>query len=744
MRRIDGAEKVSGALTFTEDTAPPDVAHAKLVLSYLPSGAIKSINAEAALAVPGVVAVVTGDQLDLDGEGPEHPMAVGRVRYAGQPVAAVLATTAAAAADGAALIDVDYEPLPDAVDVAAALRDGAPRVMPEQGNESEEASAHGAATSDEEQLPDPVGNITGWIRVKRGDVTKGFAGADKTDKRTYSVAAVHHAFLETHGVTAAFARDGSVTVWTPTQGMSWVRDAVAKSLKVAASRVRVVPMPVGGGFGGKIVQLEPLVAHLSRAVGRPVRLILSRSEEFLVGFPAPASRLTLELGAGSDGLLTALRADLVFDNGAVSGWHGGIAAELMSSTYRVPNIEVGGREVATNKVPTTAYRAPGAPQAYFALESSMDELAHALGLDPIDFRLRNASRGGDLRGSGNPWPQIGLAACLEAAAKSPVYRDAKAEGEGVGVAVGAWIGAFGAAAAACRVELDGSVSLHLGTSDISGTDSGFTELAAETFGTTPDRVRVYRTDSTTSPVSPIAGGSATTYSVAPAVVRAVLEARRQVLDVASEQLEAAVEDLEIDGGDVRVKGVPNRSVSLVDLVTRAEAAGGQGPIHAVGRSSVDAAAPMFTVHVARVKVDLETGAIRITRYAAFQDVGHAISAELIRDQVHGGLMQGIGRALGEELVWDSTGQLRTGSFADYSIPSVDLAPDLIEVQLVEVPSEHGAHGARGVGEPPAVPGLAAVANAIRDATGVRLTSAPFTLEALALAFAPQPAQTKSR
>jgi CO/xanthine dehydrogenase Mo-binding subunit len=730
MRRIDGADRVSGALMFIEDMNLPDLAHAKLVLSYVPSATIKAIHADRAMQVPGVLAVITGVQLGLEADGPEGPMAVKRVHFSGQPVAAVVATTPAAAADAAAYVEVEYEQLPDAVDVESALRDNAPRVMPQSATESDEASAHGAATSDEVQLPAPVGNITGWIRVKRGDVDKAFAEASTTDQRTYSIAAVHHSFLETHGVTASYGRDGSMTVWTPTQGMSWVREAVAKSLNLPHSQVRVVPMPVGGGFGGKITQLEPLAAHLSRTTGRPVRLVLSRSEEFLVGFPAPGATISLQLGATKDGDLTAMRADVVYDNGSMSGWHGGISAELMSSTYRVPNLEIGGKEVATNKVPTTAYRAPGAPQAYFALESSMDEMARALGLDPLAFRLRNAARPGDLRGGGTAWPQIGLVECLEAAARHAAYRDPKPEGEGLGVAVGAWIGAFGAAAAACRVEADGSISLHLGTSDISGTDSGFTALAAETFGTTIERIRVYRTDSTTSPVSPIAGGSATTYSVAPAVVNAVLEARRQVLEIAGNQLEAAIDDLEVVDGAVGVRGVPGRSVTLVDIVKKAEAAGGQGPIHTIGRVSVNDAAPMFTVHVARVRVDRETGAVRVIRYAAFQDVGHAITPDLIRDQIHGGLMQGLGRALGEELVWDGSGQLRTGSFADYSIPSADLAPDLVEVELVQVPSEHGAFGARGVGEPPAVPGLAAIANAIRDATGLRLTSAPFTLEAV--------------
>jgi CO/xanthine dehydrogenase Mo-binding subunit len=305
------------------------------------------------------------------------------------------------------------------------------------------------------------------------------------------------------------------------------------------------------------------------------------------------------------------------------------------------------------------------------------------------------------------------------------------------VAVGAWIGAYGPAAAACRMEGDGTLLVHLGSIDISGSDTGFAALAAEAFGISPDRVRIQHTDSTTSPEAPGAGGSATTYSVAPAVEKAVLEARRQVMEAAGSLLEAAPDDLELADGQVQVKGVPTRTVTLPEVVEFAQKAGGPGPISAVGRISVPDPGPMFCVHIARVKVDAETGHVDVTRYAAIHDIGHALDRELVHDQIYGGVVQGLGRALAEELVYDASGQLRTASFADYGLPTADTVPP-IEIELVEVPSEHGALGSRGIGEPPIVPGLAAIANAIHDATGVRLTNAPFTSELVLSELAKRP------
>src|SRR5215471_8510654 len=729
MRRIEGADKVSGSLIFTEDMALAGLLHARLILSYTASAAIRAIRSEDATRLPGVVAVAAAQDIGVDDDDPEQPLARTRIFHSGQPVAAAIAETPAIAADAAALVEVEYEPSPSALDLELAVRGDAPRVLPETGTEDGEASLHGAATAASDGAR-PVGNISSQTELRRGDAGEALTRSSIVERGRFTVARVHHGFIEPHVVTASVARDGCVTVWSPTQGMSVVRDAVAASLGIDPGRVRVVPMPVGGGFGGKILQLEPLVAHLARYAARPVRLLLTRSEEFLLGRPAPSSDVALELGATADGDLSAVRAEVGYDNGAATGWHAGITSELLVSTYRVPHFQVIGREVATNKLPATSYRAPGAPQAYFALESCVDEVARRLGADPIQLRLRNASREGDPRGDGSPWAAIGLTACLEAAARHPAYSTAKDEDEGVGVAVGSWIGGFGPAAVACRVESDGTLALHLGSIDISGSDTGFAALAAEVFGVPSERVRILRTDSTTSPVSPIAGGSSTTYSVGPAVIQAVLEARRQVLEQAGSHFEVDAGDLEVADGEVRVKGAPVRAVSVAELARVAQSGKGRGPIHAIGRAAPSAPAPMFGVHIARVRVDRLTGAVRVGRYVAIHDVGHPLNRAELVAQIHGGVVQGLGRALGEELVYDDEGQLRTGSLADYMLPTVDLAPD-IEVELIEVPSEDGPLGARGIGEPPAVPVLAAIANAIRDATGLRLTAVPFSMEAIA-------------
>jgi len=730
MRRTEGADKVTGSLVFTEDMALARLAHARLIFSFIASGSIRAIHAEEALRVAGVVSVVTAQDLGLEDGGPQLPLARNRIFHCGQAVAAVIAETPAAATDAATLVHVEYEPLPAAVDLEQALIAGAPRVLPETTDSEGEASLHGAAAGGASEGARPAGNVTSQMELRRGDVEQALAGSEVMERALFTLARVHHGFIEPHVVTASVAPDRSVTVWSPTQAMSWVRDGVAASLGLDPGRVRVIPMPVGGGFGGKIMQLEPLVARLARHVGRPVRLQLTRSDEFALGQPAPSSEIDLQLGATAHGDLNAIQADVRYDNGAGTGWHTGVTAELLVSTYRVPDFHIAGREVATNKVPATSYRAPGAPQAYFALESCVDDVARRLGADPIQFRLRNAVREGDPRGDGSPWPAIGLTACLEAAARHPAYLKEKDAGEGVGVAAGSWTGGFGPAAAACRVEPDGTLALHLGSIDISGSDTGFAALAAEVFGMSPERVRVLRTDSTTSPVSPIAGGSATTYSVGPAVMQAVLEARRQVLELAGSNLEVDPGDLEVADGEVRVKGAPFRAVSVADLARDAQSGKGRGPIHAIGRSAPRTPAPMFGVHLARVRVDPLTGAVRVERYVAIHDIGRPLNRAEVVAQIHGGVVQGLGRALGEELVYDDEGQLRTGSLADYMLPTVDLAPD-VEVELIEVPSEEGPLGARGIGEPPAVPVLAAIANAIRDATGLRLTAVPFSMEAIA-------------
>src|SRR6202163_2458361 len=714
LRRKEGRGKVDGSTRFTADLEMPGLAHVQLVLSHLPSARIRSIDASAARAAPGVLAVVTGADLpDVEAGGPGKPLALDRVVYAGQPVAAVIAKSQAAAADAAALVEVDFEPLPSVGDPEQAMRDSAPEVLgADAGGAEGDASMHGAATESESEPVKRPRNVSSVATFKRGDVEAGLAASDVTIKGTYRVAGVHHGFIEPHVSMVRPEPDGGATIWAPTQGPFMVRDEIAKVLDAAPHEVRVISMPVGGGFGGKVSLLETLLVLLAQKVRRPLRLSLTRQQEFLMGHPAPAARFEIELGAKRDGSLVALRARYHYDNGATGGWHAGITGSFLGGTYRIPNFDIIGYEVATNKTPTDAYRGPGGPQAYFALESAMDELASTLDIDPIELRLRNASREGDPSADGAPWPRIGMVECLEAARKHPLYTTPAGEGEGVGVALASWGGARSPAAAGCRVEPDGMVSVLVGSPDISGSSTGLAMIAADAFGVSPEKVRVVIGDTSFAPQSPMAAGSQVTYSVGGAVYEAALEARRQLLEVATEELEAAAEDLDIVDGRVTVKGVPERFVEITKLVALStEFMGRHRPINATGRSAVQSASPAFTVHIARVRTDAETGAFRLTGYAAIQDVGRAINPPEVRGQIHGGAVQSIGRALGEQLAYDAEGQLRSGSFLDYELPTADQIP-VIDVQLIEVPSPVGPLGAKGVGEPPAIPGPAAVTNAL--------------------------------
>ena len=725
LRRKEGRGKVDGSTRFTADLDLPGLAHVQLVLSHLPSARIRGIETRAARSSPGVLAVVTGTDLpDVEAAGPDKPLAVDRVFYTGQPVVAVIAESESAAADAAALVEVDLEPLPFVADPEQAMRDDAPEVLEADAEGAEgDASMHGAATESESEPVQRPRNVTSVATYKRGDVEAGLAESEVIVKGTYRIAGVHHGFIEPHISMVRPEPDGGVTIWAPTQGPFAVRDEIAQLLDAAPHEVRVISMPVGGGFGGKVNLLETLLALLAQKIRRPVRLALTRQQEFLVGHPAPAARFDLELGARRNGTLVALRARYHYDNGATGGWHAGITGSFLAGTYRIPNFDVIGYEVATNKTPTDAYRAPGGPQAYFALESAMDDLALELKMDPIELRLHNASREGDLTADGGTWPRIATVECLEAARRHPLYTTPVGVGEGVGVALASWGGARSPSAAGCRVEPDGSVSILIGSPDISGSSTGLALIAADAFGVSPDKVRVVVGDTSFAPQGPMAAGSQVTYSVGGAVWDAALEARRQLLEVATEELEAAPEDLEIIDGRVTVKGVPDRFVEITKLVALStEFMGRHRPINAIGRSAVQIASPAFTVHIARVRTDPETGAFQLTGYAAIQDVGKAINPPEATGQIHGGSVQSVGRALGEQLFYED-GQLRSGSFLDYDLPTADQIP-FIDVQLIEVPSPVGPLGAKGVGEPPAIPGPAALTNALARATGIRVREVP--------------------
>jgi CO/xanthine dehydrogenase Mo-binding subunit len=712
---------------FTADLEMPGLLHVHLVLSHLPSALIRNIDTGAALSSPGVVDVVTADDLpELETAGQDMPLAADRVFYAGQPVVAIIAESEAAAQDAAALVEIVYEELQPAVEPVGATRDDAPLVLEDsEGADESEAAIHGVSAARETASEDMPRNVTDIAHLTRGDAAGALKKADIVVSGTYRLAGVHQSFIEPHVSMVRPEPDGGLTIWSPTQGPFAVRNDIAKLIGVRVHQVRVIPMPVGGGFGGKVELLEPLLALLALRVRRPVRLVLSRSHEFVVGHPAPAATVELELGARRDGTLVALRARFQYDNGASSGWHAGGTANFLAGTYRIPNFDVEGMEVATNKTPVDAYRAPGAQQGYFALESAMDELALKLDIDPIELRLRNVSREGDpTTEDGESWPRVASIECLEEAKRHPVYTAALRPDEAVGVALGSWGGAHTAGAAGCRVESDGTVTVMIGSPDISGSSTGLAMIASEAMGIPPDRVRVEFGDTSTAPFGPTSSGSQVTYSLGGAVYEAATEARRQLLEIATEELEAAPEDLDIVDGRVAVKGVPSRSIEITELIRLSTDFGAiRKPVHATGRSAVQDSSPMFTVHIARVRVDRETGAFQLIGYAAIQDVGRAINPPEIEGQIHGGVVQSVGRALGEELVFDGAGRPRTTSFLDYELPAADQVPD-IDVRLVEVPSPIGPLGAKGVGEPPAIPGTAALANAVSRAAGVRVREAP--------------------
>ena len=730
LRRVEGAHKVTGATVFTADLALPGLAFAKLVLATHPHARIGDVDVEAARALPGVVAVVTaGDLPPLKASDTDLPLASGHAVYVGQPVAVVIADSREAAEDAAQLVSVDYEPLPHVVDLSAATADGATEVLRSRSSALDDAAAHGGGSAKATRTS-TKGNVIAVHSIRQGDSEAALRASAHVVEATYESAGVHHCPMEPHVVVARPEQEGGFTVWTPTQGMFAVQQATAAILGLDPGLLRIVPMPVGGGFGGKICLFEPLVVLLARHCGRPVLLELTRTEEFLAGRGAPGALVSLRLGADDHGVLTAIDADVRFDNGACAGGLGSFAGLMLAGTYRIANYRVDVHEVATHKTPVQAYRAPGMAQVFFALESAMDELATQVGRDPIELRLANAVRAGDLRPDGLRWPAIGLMEVLREAHDHPLYRERRAAGEGVGIAVGGWGGGREPAVAHCRLDAGGGLLVEVGTSDISGTDTTLTMLAAEAFGVGSEKVRIERGDSRTSPFAGVAGGSKITYSVGPAVWRAAAEARAQVLQAAGELLEAAPADLEIVDGEVRVLGAPSRSVTLAGVAHATTAYGSRlPPIEGSARVAISEQAPMFTAHLARVRVDRETGDWAVTAYAVIQDVGRALNPAEIEGQIHGGNLQALGRALGEAVVHSADGQPLTASFIDYAIPTIDQAPP-VESRLIEVPAPDGPLGARGVGEPPAIPAPAAIANAIASACGVRLRQMPVKLEDL--------------
>jgi CO/xanthine dehydrogenase Mo-binding subunit len=663
-------------------------------------------------------------------------LAQGEVKYTGEPVAAVLAQTEEAASDGAERLaeTVIYEVLPAVLDPIEAMRPDAPLVsyVTEEDNESQ---TH-AAVEVKEAARELGTNIVNRYTFTRGDVVRGFNEADLVVEKRYETSRIYQAYLEPQAVIVDVdLMTGGVVVYSATQGQFSTREHVARALGLPHHRVRVVPMAVGGGFGGKVALLQPLTAALALAARRPVRLVLSRREDFLLGAPAPGCVVELRTGVSRDGRLGALQASMIFDAGAAPGAPASIGGLIVGSYYRVPHLKINAVEVLTNKPPVGAYRAPGAPQATFALESQMDIMAQLLGLDPVEFRLMNAAEEGDPMADERPWPRMGLREVLETLSRHPKWRDReRADGLGYGVAIGGWLGAAEPASASIRANTDGTFEVVVGSVDITGSSTSIGLIAAEVLSVFPEQIHVVTADTSQAPYSGTASGSKTILTVGSAVKQAAQDARQQLLSIAGADLEARMDDLEIVHGIVRVRGTPQKSLTVAEIAQKSMSFSSKYP-PVFGNASIPAPqiSPGFAAHLVKMHVDRETGKVTLLDYLVIQDVGFPINPAAVEGQMVGGVAQGIGWGLLESMIYDEHGVLLTSTFGDYPIPRATNVPR-VETVMVEVPSATGPFGAKGVGEPPVIAGGAAVANAIASATGVRLTALPITsiqiLEAL--------------
>jgi CO/xanthine dehydrogenase Mo-binding subunit len=732
--RVDAPEKVTGQTRYGADGHVHGLLHARLVLATEAHALIERVNSADALELPGVIAVLTAADLPTATQGTDRtaePLAREEVIFAGQPVAMVVAETEAAAEDAAEAILVDYEPLEAVVDVEAAMEaDACLARRVEEGTESGDlesihAGPSGGEHDHDEQLS---GNVLDRVHRKQGDAAAALASSDAVVSGTFRTPWVYQAYIEPQVATAWLEPDGTLAVSVATQGAFVSRSELARAYGLPLDRIRIIAEPLGGAFGGKFALVEPLAAGAALALRRPVRLVMTRQEDFAATNPASAQVTELEIGARKDGTLTGIRGRMIVDRGSNAGWGvEGITSLLVAGPYRWEGIDVRGYGVQTNRFTFGAYRGPGAPTAAFAVESLVDELAAELDLDPLELRRKNALVEGD-QGVTGPVPTFGAVEVIEASAAHELWakRDSLPDDEGIGIAVGYWPGGNEPAAAVCRVDTDGTMTVVTSAVDMTGVNTGFATIAAAAFGLPPEKVRVVMADTSSGPYAGASGGSKVTYTVGKAVERAAEAAREKVLAAASEELEIAPGDLEVVDGVVRAVGAPDRSISVEEIAKKTLRFGGRyEPVEGHGGSAQTSQAPSVAAHIAHVRVDRETGEVELLGYAIVQDVGRALNPALVEGQMRGGAAQAIGWALYEELVHDEDGRLLSGSFLDYAIPTADRMPP-IDTVIVEVPAPDGPFGAKGIGEAPVIPGPAAVANAIAAAAGVRLRELPMT------------------
>ncbi|HAB58287.1 MAG: oxidoreductase [Acidimicrobiaceae bacterium] len=713
--RHDGYDKVVGKARFAADLNLPSQLHAAYLRSPHAHANIVSIDTSRAEAMPGVKAVVTGGDFPaLDITDPNHDVSInvlarGTVLYHGHAIAAVAATTKAEAQAAAAAIEVEYELLPFVLGIDEAMADGAPLA-----NEQNYQKFIG---------PSDPSNIATHTPLERGDADAAMVAADIVIDREFDCAHVHQGYIEPHACVVDTGADGKANVWASSQGHFMVRAITAAVLGWETSRIKVTPAEIGGGFGGKTtVYLEPVAARLSEKAGRPVKLVMSREEVLRSSGPAPGAKLRIKIGATSDGELTAIDGWMAYQVGAYGDFAGMVGAMSVAS-YKFPNLKLESWGVLSNTPKTAAYRAPSAPHAAFAIESVIDDIASELGMDPIELRLKNAAVEGDLTAMGMPHPRIGLVECLEALKASDHYQSEPAEGAARGVAVGFWFNIGEQSSATVNLNEDGTATVITGSPDIGGSRASMALMAAEELGIDVYSITPVVADTEAVGFTDVTEGSRATFATGKAVVEACRELKVELCRRAAQTM--GVDEAEVEWVDGAAVSSSHGGEPLTLAAITAQAKRTGGPLTATASLNAAGAGPSFAVHCADVKVDEETGQTAIIRYTAVQDAGTAIHPSYVEGQMQGGSVQGIGWALNEEYIFSSDGVLMNPGFLDYRIPVASDLP-MIETIIVEVPNPSHPYGVRGVGETGIVPPMATIGNAIKAATGVRMSSLPMS------------------
>ncbi|MDE2939112.1 MAG: xanthine dehydrogenase family protein molybdopterin-binding subunit [Chloroflexota bacterium] len=744
--RPDGADKVTGKANYSADINLPGMLYGKVLRSPHAHAVIRSIDTSKAEALPGVRAVVTSADIEKpSGRASElaegamvnykflsnNVLADGKALYKGHAIAAVAASNPHVAEEALKLIEVDFEVLTPVMDAKEAMKEDAPLVHERLAGLTTSSIRAGGVLDDDDNTKGT--NIANHFEFKLGDPDEGFNQSDVIVEKEVATVAVHQGYIEPHSGTAMWHEDGSLTVWSSSQGQFTVREYTARLCGIPVSKVRAIPMEIGGGFGAKLTMyMEPVAALLARKAGAPVKMSMTRTEVFEASGPTSGTYISVKLGATGEGKLTAASATLIFEAGAFPGSPVAGGAQCMMSAYDIPNAFIEGYDIVVNRPKTSAYRAPGSPAAAFAMETAIDELCEKIGMDPIDFRLLNSSKEGVRRVTGPLMPRVGFIETLEAAKAHPHYSE-PLEGpyRGRGVASGFWGNNTGPSSAVALVQPDGKISLTEGSPDIGGTRASVSQQMAEVLGIPVEDIASHIGDTDSIGFTSNTGGSGVTFKTGFACYTAAQDIKKQMMERAAKLWEVTIDDVEYVDGVLQHKSDPELKLTFQQMAARQNATG--GPI--VGSAGVNpgGAGPAIGTHIVDLEVDPDTGKVTILRYTALQDAGKAIHPSYVEGQIQGGAAQGIGWALNEEYFINDQGHMVNSSYLDYRMPtSLDLP--MIDTVIVEVANPNHPYGVRGVGEVGIVPPMAAISNALYQAIGVRMNSLPMNpgsvLEAL--------------